>query len=168
MKELYLLRHGPALPRGARGIKSDAARPLSPEGRRKVRRIAGALRQQGLVFDLLLSSPFARARETAEIVAGELDLEDRLQFTDRLAARGDTGALIEELAKLPSRLESVLLVGHEPDLSRLVSLLVAGHLRLGLTLKKGGLCKVEVRRLRPDRDCTLELLLTPRLLLALR
>ena len=66
---LYILRHGIAVEHGAPGYAKDADRPLTPEGERKLGQIAEAMKALELTFDLILSSPYLRARQTAEIVA---------------------------------------------------------------------------------------------------
>ena len=165
MMELYLLRHAIAVERGAPGEKSDRDRPLTEEGRKKLRGIAKALRAMELSLDLILSSPYARARQTAERVAKVLHHEQRLKFSEHLAPDGDAEQLVEQLGSLHARPARVLLVGHEPQLSRLISTLLTGDPDLALSLKKGGLCKLTVSRLRYGRCATLEWLLTPRLLI---
>jgi phosphohistidine phosphatase len=163
--ELYILRHGIAVPHGARGYEDDARRPLTPEGRKKLRRIARSMRKMELSFDLLLSSPYVRARQTAEIVARVFQAEKRLKFSEHLAADGDAEELVDQMKSLYHSPRGVVLVGHEPYLSQLISRLVTGGTDLLLTLKKGGLCKLTVRRLSYSRCATLEWLLTPRLLI---
>ncbi len=162
MKEIYVLRHGIAIERGTRGYTKDSDRPLTPEGCKKMRRIARMLRRFKLSFDLILSSPYVRARQTAEIVAKVLKAEDRMKFSEHLAAEGDAEELVEQLRRLYHSPQSILLVGHEPDLSQLISVLLTGQPNLALTLKKGGLCKLNVQRLVYGRCATLEWLLTPR------
>ena len=66
---LYLLRHGIAAERGAGQSAGDADRPLTTKGRRKLRRAAAAMRTMQLSFDVILSSPLVRARQTAELIA---------------------------------------------------------------------------------------------------
>lgn len=166
MKTLYFLRHAIAVERGSPGFAHDADRPLTPEGTRKMRRIARELRHRGVAFDVLLSSPFVRARETAEIVAREFECPKKLEFCEFLAAGGDSAALIRLLNARHAGADSVMLVGHEPDLSRLISRLLLGHPRLPLELKKGGLVRLAVApRLRHGKCATLEWLLAPRCLL---
>jgi phosphohistidine phosphatase len=111
---LYLLRHGIAADPGAAGCENDSERPLIPKGKRRLRSAAAAMKKLELSFDLILSSPFLRARQTAEIVAGELKLKKRLQFTDELAPGGGFKALIQKLNELKPAPENILLVGHEP------------------------------------------------------
>ena len=60
--ELYFLRHGIAVERGTPGYKDDSARPLTPKGRRQLKKISTALRRMELEFDLILSSPLVRAK----------------------------------------------------------------------------------------------------------
>ena len=79
-----------------------------------------------LRFNLILSSPFLRAEQTAEIVAESLKLKKRLAFSDELTPDGNPKALIRQLNELKPAPENVLLVGHEPYLSRLIALLVSG------------------------------------------
>jgi phosphohistidine phosphatase len=163
--ELYILRHGLAVPRGTPGYEKDRQRPLTAEGRRKVRRIAKATRKMKLSFDLILSSPYVRARQTAEIVARVLKAGKRLKFSEHLAADGDAEELVDQLKNLYHSPRRAVLVGHEPYLSKLVSMLITGGADLSLNLKKGGLCKLMVRRLAYARCATLEWLLTPRQLM---
>ena len=156
---LFLLRHGIAVEPGSPGARSDAERHLSPEGKKKMRKIASGMKALDLSFDLILSSPYARARETAEIVAREFGVV--LEFTPRLEVGGDPAALVAEVAARSTDLADLLLVGHEPQLSRLISHLLSGDPGLSVTMKKGGLCKLDVPRLRYARSATLEWLLTP-------
>ena len=130
--ELYLLRHGLAVERGTHGFEDDAVRPLTPKGRRQLRKIATAMKKLERDFDLVLSSPFLRAKQTAEIVAAELKLKKRLKFSNALAPGGAAAILLRQLERHKPAPEKVLLVWHEPDLSRLISLLVTGGLQLQL------------------------------------
>jgi phosphohistidine phosphatase len=156
---LFLLRHGIAVEPGALSGASDAGRPLSPEGKKKMRKIALGMKTLELSFDLILSSPYVRARETAEIVAHEFG--SVLEFTPRLEVGGDPATLVAEVDARARGLTNVLLVGHEPQLSKLISYLLAGNSGLSVTMKKGGLCKLDVPRLRYARSASLEWLLTP-------
>ncbi len=159
---LYLLRHGIAVEAGTPGCATDRERPLTPEGKRKLARVAGAMEAMELSFDLLLSSPLVRARQTAEIVARSLRAEKRLAFTDELMPGGSPRALLEAIRRHDPEPRDVLLVGHEPYLSGLIGLLVAGNAGMSVTLKKGGLGKVSAESLRCGRCAALEWLLTPK------
>lgn len=162
--ELYILRHGIAVERGTPGYKKDSARPLTPEGEDKMRQIADAMRGMDLKFDLILSSPFARAEQTANIVAGELDEE--VTFSKYLEPGGNALELIGEIND--EKAHRVLLVGHEPDLSSLISVLITGGSDATIELKKGGLCKLTTDKLVFGQCATLNWLLTPKQLRQLR
>jgi phosphohistidine phosphatase len=159
---LFILRHGIAVEPGTHGFEKDADRPLTPEGERKLLQIAEAMEALDLTFDLILSSPYLRARQTAEIVAEALKARKRLEFSDSLVPGGSTRKLVELLNRLTPPPENVLLVGHEPYLSGLVSLLSSGGATLAVEMKKGGLCKLATESLTHGRCATLEWLLTPK------
>src|ERR1051325_2682639 len=160
--KLYILRHGDAGDHPDPRFENDDERPLTRKGTQRTKALARALRQWEVTFDLILSSPLVRARETAEIVASGLRLKQRLECTDHLAPSGHVEKLVDHLNGLRPPPESALLVGHEPYLSNLISLLCAGGPRLWLTLKKGGLCRLEIEQLRAARCADLEWLLAPR------
>ena len=159
--DLFILRHAIAEIRGTPGFESDSDRPLTAKGARKMERIAQGMLAMELAFDTILSSPILRARQTAEIVAKAFDARKLLQFSDSLAVGGDPEKLIKELKNGYSSYGSILLVGHEPYLSGLISTLISGDSDLPITMKKGGLCKLTVDSLEHGRCATLEWLLAP-------
>jgi phosphohistidine phosphatase len=118
--KLYIMRHGPAEDVAATG--RDADRVLTTPGRERVSAVVGALIAAEEAPQTVLSSPLARARETAEIVAtaGRLAVEERRE----LAPAGDVLRLVGELVH--GARKRVMVVGHEPDLSDLVADLI-GH-----------------------------------------
>lgn len=156
---LYILRHARAEEHGAQ-FPDDSQRPLTSAGEEEMRRVAGGMHCLELKFDLILSSPFVRASRTAEIVA-EVFGPDKLRFSANLASGGNAGELINELNRDYPDHKNILLVGHEPDLSRLVSLLTTGERELWLSFKKAGLCKLALEKLRAGQCANLEWLLTP-------
>ncbi len=162
---LYLLRHGIAEELGQRGVRKDAARPLTSKGRERIRGIAQAMQALDLSFDLILSSPYSRARQTAEIVADKFKARGKLQISEQLTPEGDSNKMFTDLNRRRPVLEDVLLVSHEPWMSRLISTLVFGDATASIFLKKGGLCKLSANTFRPGRRAALEWLLTPRQLL---
>jgi phosphohistidine phosphatase len=162
--DIYILRHGIAVERGTPGYKKDSDRPLTKEGVEKMEQIAEAMLAFGLHFDLILSSPYARAEQTARIVARALDEE--VTFTNHLMSDGNALELVAEIND--EKPQSVLLVGHEPDLSRLISVLVTGSTDASIELKKGGLCKLTSDRLTFGQCATLNWLLTPKQLRSMR
>src|SRR5438445_7469264 len=153
--DLYILRHGLAGEHGSGGYESAADRPLTAEGRHKLRRIAQAMKALDLSFDLILSRPYARARQTAEIVAAGLRAMKKLEFSDDLIPEGNSNKLIDLLNRRQPASEKILLVGHEPYLSELIALLLSGDASLAIVMKKGGLCKLSADSLQPGRCATL-------------
>jgi phosphohistidine phosphatase len=158
---LFVLRHAIAVERGAPGYKDDSLRPLTEKGAKKMQRIAEGMLLLDLSFDAILSSPFIRARQTAEIVAETFHARKQLEFTPHLEAGGDPRKLIEVINEHYDSDAALMVVGHEPYLSGLVSMLVAGSDSMALILKKGGLCKLDVSGLHYGRCATLQWLLTP-------
>jgi phosphohistidine phosphatase len=157
---LYILRHGIAVARGAPGYK-DAERPLTPKGRRRLHQITAAMREMELSFDLILSSPFARALQTAEIVARTFKRKSKLVLSNELTPGGNPKSLLEQINKIRPHPKNILLVGHEPYLSQFTGLLLAGNTNTAIDLKKGGVCKLEIETLRYGRCALLGWLLTP-------
>lgn len=163
--DIYLLRHGIAVDRAESGFQNDFDRALTSEGRRKLGRVVKAMRELDLSFDRILSSPYVRARETAELVAAALGLCKRLEFRDSLGADASPHRFASELRKLRPACSSILLVGHEPFLSMLGGLLISGTVKPGITLKKAGLCKLSLTSWREAPPASLEWLLTPQQML---
>ena len=160
--EIFLLRHGLAVERGAPGFKNDSARPLAPKGIKQLKKVSRALAEMDLEFDLILSSPFLRAQATAEMVAAGLKSKKRLKFSHGLEPEKNPLHFIRELQRLKPSPARILLVGHEPFLSRLISVLTTGESALRLDFAKGGLCRLEVETLRVGKCAALAWLLTPR------
>ena len=159
---LYVLRHGIAVEPGTPGYEKDADRPLTPKASANCGRSPTAMEALELSFDLILSSPYLRALQTAEIVAKALKGRKKVELSDSLTPGGSTKKLVELLNRLQPSPESVLLVGHEPYLSGLISLLVSGDAGFAVVMKKGGLCKLSTESLKPGRCAALEWLLTPK------
>lgn len=145
---IVLLRHGPAGEREdwARTGRPDAERPLTPEGRRKVKAAArGLARLLGKAPDLVVTSPRARARQTAELVAAELG--SPLAESPLLLPHRTPKSLAAWMSGLQE--ETVVLVGHEPHLSRVASWLMTGLARPVLSLKKGQALLLEAAKAEP-------------------
>ncbi len=158
--DLYILRHAIAGERESFD-GPDSERPLTKEGAKKMKRIAKELKKLDIKFDLILSSPFLRAKETAEIMAEEFHRENVLKFSSNLRVGGNPAALVHEINTGYKKFGSILLVGHEPCLSGLILMLVSGKTDLAITMKKGGICKLSVESLRYGRCATLEWLMAP-------
>jgi phosphohistidine phosphatase len=161
VNELYLLRHGIAVDPGSTGL-SDDARPLTPKGIKRMREIARGLAALELELDRIITSPLPRSRETAEIVADALGALDRLE-TSNVLQTGSDAAAVERW--LRDRAEArLMLVGHNPTLSELVSLLVVGGRMSPICdLKKGGIAAL-ARRLGSSGLYELSWVAPPRIL----
>src|SRR3954454_15370318 len=121
--DLYLIRHAHALALGERGITEDEERPLSDEGEKQAAQVAAGLKRRGGRFDLLLSSPLVRARQTADaLVEAGTGLVAEMQTTDLLAPGGKRRKLAKLL--MDSARVSVGLVGHQPDLGEFAAWLI--------------------------------------------
>jgi len=157
---LFLLRHAKAFAPGAK-YRPDSKRPLTPEGEETMREAAAGIRGLELSFDLILASPYARALRTAEILAEAYDSK-KLFVTHHLAADADPREIVGEINENFGALENIVLVGHEPFLSGLISVLLTGRPGMKMDLKKGALCKLSVEDLRFGDCASLCWLLTPR------
>jgi len=158
--KIFLMRHGIASEPGGSRFEVDARRQLTDAGREKIHKIAHALKELEIKPDLILSSPFVRAEQTAAILAREYDMEERLKFSDLLVPAGKAEAILDEITE-KYMVEELLLVSHEPCLSLLISALAAGGPDLSITLKKGGVCCLSANDLRIERRATIEWLITP-------
>jgi phosphohistidine phosphatase len=161
--DLYLLRHGIAV--NAEDVPTGADRPLTDKGIKRMRKAARGLRRLGVEFDTILTSPLARAHQTAKIIADALGQEAQFSLIDALKPDGSPEELLSSLKSYDS-CARVLLVGHEPLLGDTVSHLLGGKKtgNVKVALKKGGLVLVEVDSLPPRSLGTLHLLLTPKIL----
>jgi phosphohistidine phosphatase len=164
---LSLLRHAIAVEPGSPGYEDDSQRPLTTNGARRMGRAAEGMLALGLAYDVILTSPYKRARQTADIVAQALKSLDRCHPSAALAPDGDVRQLIRQLRGADHSQHDIMLVGHEPYLSRLISTLLTGNPNLPLVMKKGGLCTLDVEALRFGRCARLLSLLTPRQLRSL-
>ena len=159
---LFILRHGLAVEPGSAGFTKDSDRPLTPKGERKLWKIAEAMKELELDFDCMLSSPYVRAHQTAEIIAEGLGVSKKVELCEHLTPAGSVRKLIDLLNHREPEPSDVLLVGHEPYLSSLISLLVCGDPHCQVLMKKGGLCKLSTDELGHGRCASLEWLLTPK------
>ena len=162
--KIYLIRHGVAREPDEADFGADSQRPLTDKGRDNVTRIARALKKLDVKPDLILSSPYIRAEETAVILAKEFDLQEHLILSELLVPEGKAediiGAIVENYMA-----DELFIVSHEPCLSLLASLLTAADLDLAINIRKGGVCCLLAGDLRLERRATLEWLLTPKILL---
>ncbi len=163
--ELYIVRHGEA----GQAIRvrgpADAARELTREGRKETARVAKALRALGCAPERIGTSPLARARQTAEILAHVLDAKKGLENCEFLSPGANADALFRWLRSL--RAESVMIVSHMPDLAQLTSVLLAPKTSLDIIFKKSGVCCISFGGTPAAGAGSLEWLLQPKQLRSL-
>lgn len=137
--KIYILRHGIAEDPSA--TVSDAERRLTKEGLKKMSEIAQGIAKIPLCQSPhIISSPYLRAKETAEIVANALNI-DSIQFVDYLFPHSDIDDTLIALKDF-AHLSELMLVGHNPHLSYLTALLI-GASPNSIELKKGGLAIID-------------------------
>jgi phosphohistidine phosphatase len=162
---LYLMRHAIAVESDEN--TEDSQRPLTEKGRKRLGKIARNLVKLDLTFDLILTSPYLRARQTADVVADVLNLKAKqVLVSENLAPLGLVDQLLEEINAHES-IEFLLIVGHQPFLSQLIGMLVAGDASLSIEMKQAGLCRLSIENLIYGRCATLEWLMTPAQLTAI-
>jgi len=137
-RRVYFLRHGKAFSR-ADWDAADNLRPLTKDGEATVRAEARAMKRLGIDVSVIVTSPLARARRTAEIVAEELDLRAGVVEDDRLAHGFDLRRLAKIVAGQAADAE-VMVVGHEPELSAAISAAIGGG---RVEMKKGALARID-------------------------
>jgi phosphohistidine phosphatase len=138
--EIWLLRHAAAEDRSTSG--RDADRTLTEDGHKRARDVARGLAALEPGIELVLTSPLARARQTAEPAARALKVSSRLRETSSLEPDRDPEEVLGEVRE--EKVESVLLVGHEPHLGALLGRLVFG--RPGgpsIPMKKAAVARLE-------------------------
>jgi phosphohistidine phosphatase len=137
-RQLWLLRHAEAEPHGTR---TDAERRLTERGEQQARAAGLALTRMSVDFASVLFSPKVRARATAELAAEGWSEQQRdlLSACDALGGSFDAAQALDEIAAVPAD-GRLLLVGHEPDISRVVGELTGAR----ADVKKGGLAVVRL------------------------
>jgi phosphohistidine phosphatase len=164
MIELYLIRHGVAEERGE-AWPDDGKRPLTTKGMSKLRTAVRGLVRLGVSFDVVVSSPLVRTRQTAEIVAGGLEPHPHITLLESLAPGGSITAVLTDLEKFAKR-GRIALVGHEPAIGELAARLVGS--RHAIPFKKGAVCRIDIDALPPAGPGELRWFLPPRVLKSLR
>jgi len=139
--DILLLRHGKA---GKRKEYSgnDRFRPLTDEGIQDLILISGWLSRHVPEPDVIATSPLTRASQTAEIVAKELHAHRSIETWDELSPGNDPQAVLMKLEKVPE-VGTIILVGHEPDLSTFGAFMLTGRNDSFFTLSKGGVAIIK-------------------------
>jgi phosphohistidine phosphatase len=157
MLTLYILRHAEAEPEA----RTDAERTLTSKGREQAKAIGRFCFEQAIVPAVILTSPLVRAEQTAKLVWKELGEKTKLETIQFLSAGMSPESAFAHLTKL-SGLGSLMLVGHEPDLSEFLAASL-GAPSESIRLRKAALAKLTLPETKPGVG-TLEFLLTPKLL----
>ncbi len=155
---LYLLRHGEAVP--PNGTMTDAERTLSDRGRTDIERVGRILSRLTPAVARVVTSPLVRAVETAEIVSSVIPWHPAVSRTENHVP----GLLVKDfLGELAGgKEETILAVGHQPDLTALISHLLSGP-QLDLEMPPGSLAAVEFFLKREGATGRLRWLLPPAL-----
>ena len=165
--DLFILRHGYAGNRLSDPMK-DIKRELTISGKKEVVEIAKSFKKLGVKFNVIFSSPFTRAFQTAQIIAEEYKLTEQIEQSEELKPDGSKGSLYNKLSKLS--IDSVILiVGHEPYLSGMINDIISNdnynkNHNNNIILKKAGLSRIKITSTVPKFKGELRWLLTPRIL----
>jgi phosphohistidine phosphatase len=134
---ILLLRHGDA---STHSRYDDSERPLTDTGIRQAASVGTFLQRINVRIDVALTSPLKRAQETASIVLSHVK-NQQFEISELLMNGTDPQRLFEHLQKIKA--PTVLLVGHEPYLSEIVSLLIGGNRNIEIEMKKCSLALVD-------------------------
>ena len=160
--QLYIVRHGIAIDREDSKSPPEAERYLTEEGVERTKQVAEAIAALGVHPDLMFSSPYVRAMQTAAIFAGELEYpKQKVRQTDSLLPGAEPGAFLRELAREKDA-STVFCFGHAPHVDGLLAAAV-GASRHITSMKKAGVALVELKRLSPPNG-QLVWLITPKLI----
>ena len=158
--ELYLIRHGLAAERGP-DYPDDSKRPLTRQGMAAIRQEARALNELEISFDVIITSPLTRTKQTAEIIAETLTGKPPVTTSRALAPDGTPAAVIQELLKHPKQ-RRIAVVGHEPNIGELAARLIGAP--SPIQFKKGGMCRVDFEVRPPKALGELRWFIPPRVL----
>ena len=159
--QIYLLRHGIA--EDAKPGRPDSERPLTSEGRDKLRRVLKRARTADLDPSLILSSPYRRALETAAAAAEVLGYKGEIVRTGALVPESSPYDAWEEIRNRKDE-RAILLASHEPLMSSLAAFLLDSP-ALQVDMKKAALVRIDCERFGPKAAGVLKWMLTPGLCL---
>ena len=149
------MQHGQAL-----SEEQDPQRHLSPEGKAQIERTAIALKKMSVSLDLIISSPKARATESAKIIADTLSYPlNEIEITDTLTPNSSPEDFINFLAGFKDR-ERVFVAGHLPSLHNIALWLLCESCNINVKFEMGGVLRIDVERL-PTRQGILQYYLLP-------
>jgi len=157
--KIYILRHGNA-EEGHAGMK-DADRTLTGDGAKKLQSVLRCARAAEVEPSVIVTSPYRRARETAQIAAAALKVGGSLVESQALTPGCSPEGVWDEI-RLHKRIEEIMIVGHEPLLSAVYSYLL-GAPSVQIDVKKGSLGRIDVDRLSAQPRGVLRWLIYPKL-----
>lgn len=157
--QVYILRHGIAEDGAPGGRDSDRA--LTGEGRKRLRELLRVAERADVLPNLIITSPFVRAVQTAEVAIDVLGYAEELLRTDSLVPASDPFLVWEEV-RAHQGINQVMLVGHEPLLSRLIAFLLNSP-SMRIDVKKGSLTRIDVDSYGAQPHGVLRWMLVPKL-----
>jgi len=153
--EIYLMQHGSALPK-----EQDPEEGLSPDGKESIHASGKALKKMGITFDVMLSSPKKRSRQTAAIVAEEVGFPpEKIMETEKVKAMTSPEETITILAEYVGN-HRILIAGHLPSVAEVASFLLTEGSKATIEFERGGCCRIDVEDL-PTHSGHLKWYLTP-------
>lgn len=160
---LLIIRHAPAGDRDAWEAEGqdDRKRPITPDGKKQMRRAVAGLSTLVPEIDVLATSPLIRAMQSADLLASQYRC--KAVTVDALEPERDPEELVQWLKEQRAN-STIAVVGHEPHLSTLIGFLMAGKRASFVTLKKAGTALLELADPPRPGSAALDWLLTPRVL----
>ncbi len=153
--EIYLMQHGPALPK-----EQDPDEGLSPTGEARIHASGKALKRLGVSFDVILSSPKKRSKQTAAIVAKEVGFPpEKILETEKVKAMTPPEETIKALTEYAGN-KGILIAGHLPSVAEVASFLLTEGSKALVEFERGGCCRIDVEDL-PTHSGHLRWYLTP-------
>ncbi|MCP1726551.1 phosphohistidine phosphatase [Natronospira proteinivora] len=120
-RRLILMRHGEAGTASAMGVAGDYERPLTQRGAVDVQQMAGWLKAQQWAPEAILCSPARRTRETARLIREGLSLPEHSEQVDEQLYLAEESTLLSVLAEQSAKIQTLMLVGHNPGLADLIA-----------------------------------------------
>jgi phosphohistidine phosphatase len=163
---LYLVRHGLAAPPSTAELDDgtalgpDAQRPLTDEGIARIAAVAAGLKKLDVRWEVIVTSPLVRARQTAEVLAAQMKGAE-IVISEALAPAASPATALVEILK-DARGSRVALVGHEPNLGSLAAKLLDA--REPIAFKKGAVCRFDFDEPPPKGKAVLRWFATPKML----
>ncbi len=138
--DIYLVRHGDAHTK-----EDDSERHLNKDGLDQCHLSGRALRRLDIKFDLVISSPKVRARQTAEIIADEVGYpKDEIKVSGTLEPMASPKDTISYLNNFTEKKDNIMLAGHLPLLGNLASALLSENIQISLYFEAGAVCQIDV------------------------